>query len=50
MIARSVGILAEPPFETLRLVGQKFAVVAGQDNQFAIELTSDQIRKFGEHE
>jgi hypothetical protein len=39
-----------PPFETLRLVGQKYEVVAGQENEFQIELTSDQIRKFGEQE
>lgn len=39
-----------PPFETLRLVGQRFEVVSGEDNHFAIELTSEQIRKFGEHE
>lgn len=39
-----------PPFENLRLVGEKFEVFADQDNSFEIKLTSDQIRRFGEQE
>jgi hypothetical protein len=39
-----------PPFETLRLMGQRFEVHPGQDNHIEIKLTAEQIRKFGEHE
>ena len=40
----------KPPFDVLRLVGQSYEVVAGQDNEINIELTSEIVRQFGERD
>ncbi len=39
-----------PRFENLRLVGQRFEVKQEGQNSIEIQLTSDQIRNFGEQE
>ena len=38
----------KPPFDMVRVTGRTFDVVAGQDNEFTIELSSGYVRQFAQ--
>jgi hypothetical protein len=40
----------KPPFDALRVMGHSFEVVAGQDNEFSIDLSSRYVRQFAQRD